>query len=48
MTEFVDNGAAVFGRDLVESAVDDGFGPLDLYERERSRALEHFLINHRP
>jgi hypothetical protein len=30
MAEFVDNGAAVFGRDLVAAAVDDGFGPLDL------------------
>jgi hypothetical protein len=30
MAEFVDNGAAMFGRDLVEGAVDDGFGPLDL------------------
>jgi hypothetical protein len=30
MAEFVDNGAAVFGRDLVEAAVDDGFGVLDL------------------
>jgi len=30
MAEFVDNGTAVFGRDLVERAVDDGFGPLDL------------------
>ncbi len=30
MVEFVDNGTAVFGRDLVERAVDEGFGPLDL------------------
>jgi Terminase large subunit, T4likevirus-type, N-terminal len=30
MAEFVDNGTAVFGRDLVEAAVDDGFGVLDL------------------
>ena len=30
MADFVDNGAAVFGRDLVDGAVDDGFGPLDL------------------
>jgi len=30
MGEFVDNGMEVFGRDLVERAVDDGFGPLDL------------------
>jgi hypothetical protein len=28
MGEFVDNGAAVFGRDLVDRAVDDSFGPL--------------------
>jgi hypothetical protein len=30
MGEFVDNGAAVFGRDLVERAVDDGFGVLEV------------------
>ncbi len=29
MCEFVDNGTAVFGRDLVEGAVDDGFEPLE-------------------
>jgi hypothetical protein len=28
LCEFVDNGAAVFGRDLVDAAVDDGFAPL--------------------
>jgi len=30
MAEFVDNGTAVFGRDLVDGSVDDGFEPLDL------------------
>ncbi len=30
MGEFVDNGTAVFGRDLVERAIDDSFGPLDV------------------
>jgi Terminase large subunit, T4likevirus-type, N-terminal len=28
--EFVDNGTAVFGRDLVERAVDDSFGPIEV------------------
>jgi hypothetical protein len=30
MAEFVDNGAAVFGRDAVERAVDDSFEPLEV------------------
>jgi hypothetical protein len=30
MGEFVDSGAAVFGRDLVDRAVDDGFEALDV------------------
>jgi len=30
MAEFVDNGTEVFGRDLVERAVDDSFAPLEL------------------
>ena len=30
MGEFVDSGAAVFGRDLVDRAVDDGFQALDI------------------
>ena len=30
MGEFVDSGAAVFGRDLLDNAVDDSFEPLDL------------------
>jgi hypothetical protein len=30
LAEFVDNGAAVFGRDLVEAAVDDSFEPLNV------------------
>lgn len=30
MAEFVNHGTVVFGRDAVERAVDDGFGPLDL------------------
>ena len=30
MGEFVDSGAAVFGRDLVDRAVDDGFEALDI------------------
>jgi hypothetical protein len=30
MGEFVDNGGAVFGRDLVDRAVDDGFEALDV------------------
>ncbi len=28
MTEFIDNGAAVFGRDVVEDALDDEVEPL--------------------
>ena len=30
MGEFVDSGMSVFGRDLVERAIDDGFGPLEV------------------
>jgi hypothetical protein len=30
MAEFVDNGTEVFGRDLVERAVDESFAPLEL------------------
>ena len=30
MAEFVDSGVAVFGRDLVDRAVDDGFEALDV------------------
>ena len=31
MGEFVDSGTAVFGRDLVERAVDDGLGPIEVW-----------------
>ena len=30
MCEFVDNGTEVFGRDLVEAALDDSFEPLEI------------------
>jgi hypothetical protein len=30
MAEFVDNGGAVFGRDLIDRAIDDGFPALDV------------------